>query len=183
MATPITIELTTGDDIFKQTDNSNGIIIRGREGNDTIAGGRGNDIINGNQGNDVLLGGWGNDVIHGGVGDDVLFGGQGDDVLTGSTGRDVLSGDAGSDTLIGGPGADIFSFNVRSGILGTGVDTVMDFEFGIDKIQLVNGDRSLLSVADNGANLDLFYSGTQVATILNAAGASLSNLFNDVIMV
>ena len=52
-------------------------------------------------------------------------------MLTGTDGDDLLDGLAGNDTYTGGAGADQFVFAVAQGI-----DTITDFEVGIDQISL-----------------------------------------------
>ncbi|MCT7965422.1 DUF4347 domain-containing protein [Laspinema sp. D1] len=124
----------------------------GWDGNDTLHGGKENDFLYGQEGedflfgdndNDVLCGGNGNDFLNGNLGDDTLFAGEGNDtlhggkendILTGGNGNDVLWGDLGNDTLIGGAGPDIFVFRE-----GDGVNLVVDFEVGIDRIGLAEG--------------------------------------------
>jgi len=74
------------------------------------------DVINGLGGNDMLEGLSGDDILRGGDGDDLLDGGQGDDRYT------------------GGAGADRFVFAT-----GAGIDTITDFEIGVDQILLGSG--------------------------------------------
>ncbi|MEL7330660.1 MAG: histidine phosphatase family protein, partial [Cyanobacteria bacterium J06560_2] len=127
--------------------------IFGGDGNDTIDGGSERDRLFGDAGNDILTGGSGRDALFGGTGQDILVGGNGrdrifgeedrdiligdmgDDFLSGGAGDDVLMGVTGNDTLAGGDGADLFVFGV-----GDGTDRVKDFEVGIDKIGLVDGE-------------------------------------------
>jgi Ca2+-binding RTX toxin-like protein len=117
--------------------------LNGGYGNDTLYGGIGNDRLIGFTGNnrlfggnnnDTLMGGVGNDVLHGDAGNDGLFGGSGNDTLNGGNGNDTLSGDKGDDTLQGGEGNDIFW--IASGI---GRDLILDYENGVDRIELRNG--------------------------------------------
>ena len=74
-----------------------------------------------------------------------LLGGGGNDILIGGKGSDILVGGAGNDTLWGGEqygfgdnAEDIFAWQAddfgRVGSVAT--DTIMDFEVGIDKIDL-----------------------------------------------
>lgn len=114
--------------------------IDGNINNDTIYGGKDNDRILGNGGNDLLLGERDNDRLLGEDGNDSLFGGKGGDYLEGGTGSDRLSGDLGDDTLagskgnnslIGGIGEDVFRLTVN-----TGNNIILDFEDGIDRIDL-----------------------------------------------
>ncbi len=85
----------------------------------------------GDVGNDHLHGGAGDDILSGGDGDDVLTGDWGDDILTGNAGRDTIDGGSGYDILSGGSGGDIFVFRD-----GSGIDVVVDFQRGIDDIDL-----------------------------------------------
>ena len=60
-----------------------------------------------------------------------LTGTDGADMLIGTDGDDLIDGLAGNDTYTGGAGADIFTFAIAQG-----VDTITDFEVGIDQISL-----------------------------------------------
>jgi Ca2+-binding RTX toxin-like protein len=70
----------------------------------------------------------------GGNGQDFLVGSAGDDLLDGGNGTDTLRGGLGNDTLTGGNRQDIFVFAD-----GEGIDTINDFELGMDKIGLTEG--------------------------------------------
>jgi len=106
--------------------------IYGYGGNDRLYGDDGNDYLGGVGGNDDLWGGNGNDALAGQNGDDRLFGGDGADKLVGGEDNDYLLGGAGFDRLGGFTGADTFAFEV----LGIGADRILDFEDGIDHIEL-----------------------------------------------
>ena len=73
----------------------------------------------------------GNDAIAGGALDDVLVGGDGHDTLTGGQGDDMLMDGRGVDVLYGGEGADVFVFSADGQS-----DRIMDFEIGVDRIDL-----------------------------------------------
>jgi Ca2+-binding RTX toxin-like protein len=118
--------------------------ISGNDGDNVLTGGAGNDFIYGHGGNDELHGGGGDDQLQGGSGNDQLYGGAGRDSLYGQEGADWLDGGdgadqlfaggivGGGDTLVGGQGADIFAW-----VGGTwGTDLILDFQQGIDKIDL-----------------------------------------------
>ena len=118
-----------GDDLMQGGDGDDRL--SGNRGNDQIDGGTGDDLLVGGRGNDALDGGVGNDILRGGRGADQLEGGAGNDRLVGGRGNDVLFGGEGDDVLLGGKGTDTFVFAETSG-----VDTVIGFETGKDKIEL-----------------------------------------------
>jgi len=60
-----------------------------------------------------------------------LVGNKGKNVLSALDGNDILDGKRGADKLDGGDGADIFVFKN-----GYGKDTIMDFEDGVDRIDV-----------------------------------------------
>lgn len=74
--------------------------------------------------------------------DNYLYGGDGDDTMDGGAGTDYLRGYQGDDRLWGGTGADRFVFERTQA--SNGVDTIQDFEFGVDII-----DLSLVGFARN----------------------------------
>jgi hypothetical protein len=133
-----------GDDLILGGDGSD--TIYGAGGDDTLSGGgnsdrlygeNGNDRLDGGKGHDRLYGGKGNDTLLGGFGNDRLIGGVGNDVLNGGAGNDTLLAGAGSDKLAGGAGADVFVWtNALESTAGSGRDRLLDFEVGIDKIDL-----------------------------------------------
>lgn len=129
----------------------------GDDGINRLEGGDGNDVLIGGLGPDILVGGNGIDTASyednqgavqvslatgRGTGNaaegDQLFGIEN---LTGSAFADVLTGDAnanrldgglGADRLTGGAGADTFVIYSADGA----VDTITDFETGIDRIEM-----------------------------------------------
>ncbi len=158
----------------------------GWDGNDTLHGGKENDFLSGQEGddflfgdhdNDVLCGGNGNDFLNGNRGDDTLFAGEGNDtlhggkendILNGGNGNDVLWGDLGNDTLIGGTGQDIFAFRE-----GDGINFVVDFEVGIDRIGLAEGLRfDQLSITE-GTGVTNISVGGELLVVLNNVEASM----------
>ncbi|MEJ6398604.1 VCBS domain-containing protein [Yoonia sp. 208BN28-4] len=119
-----------GNDVLVLIEN-----IIGSNGDDVLLGDAQSNRFEGGTGNDRLSGRGGDDSIFGGDGDDSIWGGGGADVLSGGDGADWFDGGAGSDLdiLIGGAGADTFHFD-----MGEGVDTILDFEAGIDTLELDN---------------------------------------------
>jgi Ca2+-binding RTX toxin-like protein len=83
---------------------------------------------------------------------DFLFGKQGKDQLFGLGGDDFLNGGQSKDQLTGGEGADTFVFTK-----GSGKDTIMDFEVGVDVIQIAKGGlkgiKNPADVLDNAKQL------------------------------
>lgn len=101
-----------------------------------LVGGRGNDIrrVTGTAANDRISALAGDDWVRGLDGDDVLLGGGGTDRLEGGNGNDILMGGKGVDRLIGGTGNDVFVLQKNSGL-----DIVLDFQDGRDRIGLADG--------------------------------------------
>ncbi len=125
----------------------------------TVAG----NVINNFGGNDLSFGFSGGDTINGGADDDVIRGGNGADNLNGEAGDDILVGGNGNDNLTGGDGGDIFV--LRS---GQGIDSVTDFEDGVDKIAVLSGlefaDLNLNSTA-GGVEIAVGATGEVLATV------------------
>lgn len=99
---------------------------------DYLIGGADDDRLEGGAEGDVLRGGTQNDLLFGGTGNDHLFGEDDNDVLYGETGADRLTGGRGNDTLSGGADGDEFIFAD-----GFGADTIIDYEVGLDVINLI----------------------------------------------
>jgi Ca2+-binding RTX toxin-like protein len=155
---------------------SDGLVLVGTNGADTLTGGagyddltglNGDDVLRGNTGNDTLLGGDGADTLNGGDGDDsilggetggdqrdLIFGGDGDDFIDGGFGNDEINGMGGNDTLLGGFGADTV-------VGGDGDDVITgsafsDLIFGNAGADFVNGGFGHDRV-NGGAGGDKFF--------------------------
>jgi Ca2+-binding RTX toxin-like protein len=102
-------------------------LLAGGNGNDTIVGGASIDVIFGGAGQDEIYGLWGNDILIGGSGDDEIYGGDGHDRLYGQDGNDWLDGGAGNDYLDGGLGSDWLYGNAGSDLLYGGADYTRDY--------------------------------------------------------
>jgi Ca2+-binding RTX toxin-like protein len=123
-----TVLLGAGNDLF----NGRGGIVEG-----LVDGGTGNDTLIGGAGDDSMTGGADNDSLRGGDGNDSLLGSTGNDTLEGGAGDDTLNGGAGIDVLRGQTGADVFVFSSAADAgLGATSDTILDFERGVDLIDL-----------------------------------------------
>jgi Ca2+-binding RTX toxin-like protein len=110
------------------------------EGYDTLIsienawGGSGYDTLLGSSVANELIGFDGNDWIEGRGGDDRLRGDAGHDTIDGGAGADEIWGGQGDDVMIGGDGADWFYFQNWSDFYE--IDTIKDFEQGVDKIDV-----------------------------------------------
>ncbi len=125
--------------------------VGGSAGDDTITTGAGNDSVFGGGRSDTIDGGSGDDAIYGGdetaltgVGDsisggsgaDTLDGDGGADTINGGDGADIITGGTGADILTGGSGADTFLLPTGAESASTSLDTITDFETGIDTIRI-----------------------------------------------
>lgn len=108
---------------------------------------------------------------------DEIFGGDGDDIIFAQGGDDIITGGSGNDILVGGAGRDIFKYNTGE----TGIDEIVDFENGFDRIDLkgmgVTGIRSTVnatslqvSTIDNGTNTQLSVNGNPIAVLRGISG-------------
>ena len=126
-------------------------------------------FITGTTDADNLAGSTTDDQVFGFDGNDLLAGGSGADFLHGGNGSDVLVGGAGGDALFGGAGADMFVYLTASDSSQTsGIDTLIDFETGIDRIDLralsVTG-ASILQRQGGGSYLFVTTSAGQTLTL------------------
>ena len=172
---PVLLELvgTAGNDLF--TVSSSTTRVAGLAGTDTVRSsasfslsadverleligtaainGTGNlnaDMITGNAANNILQGMAGADRLTGKDGNDTLLGGADVDLLYGDAGNDRLDGGAGQDKMTGGAGADEFVFSFASDTARAKSDKVLDFQTGVDRIDLSAIDADT-SVAGNQA--------------------------------
>ena len=138
----------------------------GEGGSDTLDGGAGSDFVAGGAGNDTLVGGAGADYLAGEGGDDRLDGGPERDVLAGGAGADTLYGSVEGDTFFGQDGADTF-------VIAGGLNWIMDFEPGIDRIETLGMDEADFRAAASqlGDHLHVAFEGGDPG--LTPAGAGL----------
>lgn len=125
-----------------------------------------NDTMTGTNEADTLNGSWGNDILNGLAGNDTLVGDLGNDTLDGGEGNDILDGGSGRDVMTGGAGADIFRFDASGDSATTSAnrDVIMDFQRGVDRIDLAGID----------ANSSIFAFGDQAFTLRSGAGAAFT---------
>ncbi len=124
--------------------------ITGNEFSNSLKGYGGVDIIFGLDGRDVIEGRNGDDTLHGGDKNDNILGGNDNDKLFGDAGFDKLFGELGDDELTGGADADYFVFNSSLGAFGG--DVIMDFENGVDRLDV----REVFSIANPANTADNF---------------------------
>ncbi|MBV7543593.1 M10 family metallopeptidase [Acidovorax sp. sic0104] len=102
----------------------------------------------------------------------LLTGGDGANLLSGLGGNDTLVGGLGKDTLTGGAGADRFVFSTAPS--AGNVDTITDFQSGVDVIALSASVYSALGAAGNtvGLSANLTYNSTTGILAYDADGAA-----------
>lgn len=107
----------------------------------------------------------------------LFYGGAGRDGFAGGAGDDLVYGLGGGDILAGGGGADIFAYTGASESTGAGFDTLLDFDFGEDRIDLPTAVTGFAGAVTAGAlSLDGF--DADLAAALGAAlGAGQAVLF------
>ena len=93
----------------------------------------------------------------------VIEGNAAANVLSGGAGNDVLMGGGGNDTLVGGSGSDSFVFKVAPNA-SSNLETVIDFQSGLDKIQLSRSVFTALGTASATLTQGQFWSGAGVVT-------------------
>ncbi|MFJ3470410.1 retention module-containing protein [Pseudomonas sp. NPDC090201] len=177
-------------------DNGNDMLFSG-PGNDLLDGGAGNNTANyslatagvtvstaelgpqhtGGAGIDTLvniqnlIGSNYNDHLTGDSGNNVLNGGLGNDVLNGGAGDDILIGGPGNNTLTGGPGHDTFLYQAGN----TGHDTITDFNFGIDKLdlsQLLQGEHGDANSLENFLHFSVSGSGASLVSSIDVSSVA-----------
>lgn len=155
-----------GDDHLTGQDGEDSIIgglgqdtLEGNSGSDTLRGAQGNDVLFGGKDDDLLYSGQGRDKLDGGSGHDELFGRRGDDTLHGGRGQDTLKGGCGDDLLTGSFGADRFVFGQN-----VGNDTITDFDYGSDTIEITRGAEALneITFAQSGDDVLITFAETSV---------------------
>ena len=154
------------DNRWAASEDGRAVWVLGLSGKDTLTGASRADLLDGGLGDDTLAGLGGNDVLMGQHGRDSLDGGAGDDRLIGGGGQDSLTG---------GAGADQFVFRDA-----WGADQVMDFQNGLDRLDLtflreINGGAAsladlLVSSGKAGATIRLDLDGDRKADQLDLDG-------------
>ena len=90
---------------------------------------------------------------------DVLIGAGLNDVIQAGAGDDVLVGGGGGDGLLGGAGVDVFRYLAASDSTTGAVDTIFDFQSGVDKLDLAavrTGASDVLGTLASGGSSFVF---------------------------
>jgi serralysin len=92
-----------------------------------------------------------------------LLGLAGNDTLIGGAGEDTLSGGIGRDILFGGADADVFVFAsiADSGLSKAKRDQIMDFQNGVDRIDLSHIDAD---ISTSGDDAFIYINGNSITT-------------------
>lgn len=133
------------------------------------ATGSGNDILIGNEVGNELSGGGGFDLLFGQNGDDLLDGQTGVNILFGGDGEDELIGNGIWDLMFGGGDGDSFVFDANK--LAT--YTIVDFEDGIDEIEIDNATFEDLDINDTANGVLIEVGGLDIV-VLGVSEAQLS---------
>jgi len=121
-----------------------------------LRGGSGPDTLNGDPSTPILEGGGGDDVLTAGDVNSLLSGGSGNDTETGGAGNDLLAGGTGNDTISTGGGHNVVVFNAGDGVdtvsSAAGAQNTLSFGGGItyDDLSLSkNGNDLIVNVGQN----------------------------------
>jgi Ca2+-binding RTX toxin-like protein len=106
----------------------------------------------------------------------VFHGGEGSDRFTGGAGADVIYGLGGGDRLTGGGGADRFVYTRASESSGRNHDTLADFNFAQDKIDLPVSVSGIAAAVSKGS-LSAASFDADLAKALSGLGAGQAGLF------
>ena len=126
------------------------------------------------------------DIINGGDGDDIIHGQGGNDTINGGDGDDIIFGGTGADTLTGGAGNDTFGFRLFD--IGTGVDTITDFQSvedanGTDQLDLsellIDAGYDIES-HDLADFIEILTDGTDATVSFNAEGNGSSGTYVEI---
>ena len=133
-----TIDGGAGSDRMVATANGTVIGIRGITGIEAISSNGFSSVsIKGSSASDLLDF---SNVSLSGIGS--INGGSGNDTISGSGSADVIAGGAGADILRGNGGSDRFDFNKASESPVAGADRILDFQLGLDRVDLSGIDAN-----------------------------------------
>ncbi len=111
-------------------------------------------------------------VASGTAADERLIGSTSADAISAGAGEDFLHDGAGADTLTGGAGADVFIFS-RDGA----VDRIMDFQDGVDRIDVTDWGRmytsQVLTITSTATGAEIVY-GDERLIVTSSTGTPLA---------
>jgi Ca2+-binding RTX toxin-like protein len=105
------------------------------------------NIMDGGAGSDSLGGGLGDDILIGGLDDDLIFGNDGNDSIYGGAGADTINGDAGNDLVYGQGGRDIVEGGADDDFVDGG--TSFDIVYGDDSLGTTTGNDTVVGGSQN----------------------------------
>ena len=146
----------------------------------TVFAGAGNDLVDLSLALTVPVnayGGDGDDRLIGSAGANHLEGGNGRDTLEGGSGDDILVGGVGGDMLYGGAGSDVFLYtSAQDSAGGIGIDQIVNFERGVDKIDLsaLGASRWIGTAAFSGTPGEV--QGTMVGIRIDLNGDAVADM-------
>ena len=130
-------------------------------------------VVAGSAGIDTITGSTGNDTISGGAGNDVITGGAGNDTFTGGTGNDTFNVDLGTDTITDLSGSDNLVVS-----WGATANATVTAAFIATAATINNSTASLIS-AGFGINMALATGTTGYKITNTGGGATLVGSIND----
>ncbi len=123
------------------------------------AGAGNNDRMFGEDGDDALYGLEGNDLLDGGAGVDIIVGGLGTDTILGGAGADWMALGLNTAGTAGDGAADIVRFLAPSESTLTAMDAVVNFETGLDRLDLSAIDANTTLAGDQAFTLGALAAG------------------------
>ncbi|NJL84284.1 MAG: hypothetical protein HC890_17640 [Chloroflexaceae bacterium] len=165
----------SGNDELNSVNGTGGNRLFGGDGDDEITVGSG-DRAFGGLGNDILEASLseGGARLYGGAGDDLFSLGAGDRIVGGDGNDQIFVGQGGNNLITGGAGADMFA--IANADIPTEVNTITDFEAGVDTISINGLGLSFANVTLSPQEGDTLVSvpGGNLAVLLNINPNSLS---------
>ncbi|WP_068114856.1 M10 family metallopeptidase [Tropicimonas marinistellae] len=161
-----------GDDTYYVDDIGDRVVEKAGKGTDTVVSHLDFDLqASGRHVENLTLVGKKNLHGSGNGADNVLVGNGARNVLDGGRGDDDIWGAGGRDLLTGGKGMDTFRFRA-----GDGIDKIMDFGRGADKILFESGAGGFddLRLSQSAANVVIAYGEDDEIIVLNTTVADLT---------
>jgi glucose/arabinose dehydrogenase len=124
-----------------------------------------------------IFSGNGSDLIAGGAGDDEIVGLGGDDTIDGGGGGDTIRGGLGADALTGGEGADIFAYGGAADSTGLDFDTLIGFDYRVDRIDLPGAVTGFTGKIETGALNGVSFDADIAAAVDGALQANSAVIF------